>query len=153
MTTKTIAFGVLFGFVLSRVGATDYDAIAGMFRLTDLHLMGVIGAAVALSASGFWLARRGHARALDGSPIVLEKKPMTRWLAAGSVMFGVGWALSGTCPGTALAQLGEGRVAAVATIAGILLGSYLVQPRASRRAVERPQEPQATAAAPSESFT
>jgi uncharacterized membrane protein YedE/YeeE len=129
MTSKGVIFGVLFGFVLSRIGATDYDAIAGMFKLTDLHLMGVIGGAVALSALGFWLIRRSAAQSSNGEPIVLTQKPMTRWLVPGSLMFGVGWALSGTCPGTALAQLGEGRWMALATIAGILLGSYLVDSR------------------------
>ncbi len=142
MTSKSLIFGVLFGFVLSRIGATDYDAIAGMFKLTDLHLMGVIGGAVALSALGFALLRRKAARSLNGEPITLSPKPMTRWLVAGSLMFGVGWALSGTCPGTALAQLGEGRWAALATIAGILLGSYLVEFRSARPATNETKTPE-----------
>jgi uncharacterized membrane protein YedE/YeeE len=137
MTNKSLPFGVLFGFVLSRVGATDYDAIAGMFRATDLHLMGVIGGAVALSALGFTVVRRKAVRSLNGERIALTPRPMTRWLVAGSLMFGSGWALSGTCPGTALAQLGEGRWAALATIAGILLGSYLVESRSSSPSPER----------------
>jgi uncharacterized membrane protein YedE/YeeE len=139
MTSKSLIFGVLFGFVLSRIGATDYDAIAGMFKLTDLHLMGVIGGAVVLSALGFWLVRRSAGHSLNGEPIVLAQKPMKRGLVAGSLMFGVGWALSGTCPGTALAQLGEGRWAALATIGGILLGSYLVESRAARASVREPK--------------
>jgi uncharacterized protein len=149
MTTRNLLFGLLFGFVLSRVGATDYDAIAGMFRLTDLHLMGVIGGAVVLSAFGFWLIRRRTLRSLDGAPIELVKKPMTRWLPLGAVMFGVGWALTGTCPGTALAQLGEGRLAAIATIAGILLGSYVVEARSSKRKAARASEGPAAARAAS----
>jgi uncharacterized protein len=138
-TSRTLLFGLLFGFVLSRIGATDYDAIAGMFRLTDLHLMGVIGGAVGLSGLGFWLIRRRAIRSLDGGPIELMKKPMTRWLPLGAVMFGVGWALTGTCPGTALAQLGEGRFAALATIAGILLGSYIVETRLRPRTSAPPE--------------
>ncbi len=148
MTSKSLIFGALFGFVLSRVGATDYDAIASMFKLTDLHLMGVIGGAVALSALGFRLIRRSAARSLSGERIALTQKPMTRWLVAGSLMFGVGWALSGTCPGTALAQLGEGRWAALATIAGILLGSYLVESRSARTSVRETTLSQGTLDAP-----
>jgi len=145
---KTLLFGVMFGFVLSRIGATDYDAIAGMFKLTDLHLMGVIGGAVALLAVAFQLIRRRAARSLSGESIALTRKPMTRWLAAGSLMFGVGWALSGTCPGTALAQLGEGRWAALATIAGILLGSYLVDSRSARRPLRQDGLSEGTLEAP-----
>lgn len=148
MTTRNLLFGLLFGFVLSRVGATDYDAIAGMFRLTDLHLMGVIGGAVALSAFGFWLIRRRALRSLDGAPIELVQKPMTRWLPLGALMFGVGWALTGTCPGTALAQLGEGRLAALATIAGILLGAYVVEARSGKRKAVANSEPERQLASP-----
>jgi uncharacterized membrane protein YedE/YeeE len=132
MQGKHIAFGALFGFILSRAGATDYDAISGMFRLTDLHLFSVIGLAVAVSAAGFFAARRLGLKARNGEPLLLTKKPMTRGLAAGALLFGVGWGLSGTCPGTALAQIGEGRLAGLATFSGILLGAWL-QGRHERR--------------------
>jgi uncharacterized membrane protein YedE/YeeE len=125
MHTRVIGFGVLFGFVLSRVGATDYDAIRGMFRLSDLHLMGVIGTAVALSAALFAIVRRYALRTTAGVKIVLAQKPVVRGLVTGSLLFGTGWALSGTCPGTALAQIGEGRLAGLVTFAGILIGAYL----------------------------
>jgi len=98
---RFLGFGALFGFALSRARVTDYDTIAGMFRLTDLHLVGVIGSAIATAAVGFWLLRRSGNRTLTG------------------------WALSGACPGTALAQVGEGKLAALFTVGGILGGTYL----------------------------
>jgi uncharacterized membrane protein YedE/YeeE len=124
MQTRTVILGVVFGFVLSRAGATDYDAIRGMFRLTDLHLMGVIGTAVALLAVAFALARKAGWKAVTGEPVTLATKPMVKGLVAGSLLFGVGWGITGTCPGTALAQIGEGRVAGLATFVGILVGAY-----------------------------
>jgi uncharacterized membrane protein YedE/YeeE len=136
MNDKHLAFGALFGFVLSRAGATDYDAILGMFRLSDLHLLGVIGLAVGVSALGIALARRLGAKARNGEPLRLEQKPMTRGLVLGALLFGVGWAVSGTCPGTALAQIGEGRLAGVFTLAGILLGARLEQWRREGRTSE-----------------
>ena len=138
MTARTLGLGALFGFVLSRVGATDYDAIRDMFALHDLHLAGVIGAAVVILSLSFWLLKRSAARTIDGQPIALVPKPMAPGLVPGALLFGVGWALAGTCPGTALAQLGEGRWAALATLAGILLSSSLVeawQARTSRARV------------------
>ena len=119
---RMLPFGIAFGFVLSRAGATEYDAIHGMFLLTDLHLVGVIGTAIALSALGFAAIRRWSLLSRSGEPITFVKKPMTPTLLAGAALFGVGWALSGTCPGTALAQIGEGKLAALATFAGILIG-------------------------------
>ncbi len=117
-TIAFLLFGTLFGFFLSRVGATDPDAIFGMFRLTDLQLFGVIGVAIALAAPGLILLRRTAAPA----PAIKARKPGN---LVGGLIFGAGWALSGACPGTVLAQIGEGRLMALCTLAGVLLGTAL----------------------------
>ena len=114
---RFLGFGAGFGFLLSRVGATDFDVVAGMFLLTDLHLMGVIGVAVVVAGVGLALLRR------RGD--VLEAKPMKPGLLLGAVVFGAGWALTGTCPGTGLAQIGEGKWLALFTVGGVLMGSAL----------------------------
>lgn len=124
MSSRLIALGMLFGFVLSRVGATDYDAISGMFMLTDLHLVGVIATAVAVTALGFAYARRTRMRGSGGVPLAIVAKPMKPGVIWGGLLFGAGWALTGACPGTALAQLGEGTMAGGFTILGILAGAY-----------------------------
>ena len=121
---RFLVFGTLFGFVLSRARATDYDTIAGMFRLTDLHLMFVIGLGIGTAALGFWLLRRTGNRTLSGQPIALGEKRWHRGAIWGGLLFGAGWALSGACPGTSLAQFGEGKLVALFTIAGILAGTY-----------------------------
>jgi uncharacterized membrane protein YedE/YeeE len=133
-----IFLGMVFGFVLSRAGATDYAAIAGMFRLTDLHLFGVIGVAVALNAVAFAWLRRAGARARDGAPLALATKPMTAGLIPGALVFGAGWAIAGACPGTALAQVGEGQLTGAVVLAGILLGAWLHQARTARAAILPP---------------
>ena len=125
MNLRHIGFGAIFGFVLSRAGATSYDAITGMFLLRDLHLVGVIGMAIALSAAGFAVLRRRAVRAYNGEVLALRPKPWQPGLVLGGALFGVGWGLAGTCPGTALAQIGEGHLAGLATFAGILLGAWL----------------------------
>lgn len=117
-------FGALFGFLLSRARATDYTAIVGMFRLTDLHLMGVMAVAIATAALGLALLRRT-------SGVKLATKPVCAGIFFGGLVFGVGWALCGACPGTALAQLGEGKLYALATIGGILAGTWWFMRRQS----------------------
>jgi uncharacterized membrane protein YedE/YeeE len=120
-----VAGGALFGFLLSRARATEYDAILGMFRFQDFHLFGVIGVAIAVAAAGFYLLRRAGARSMAGRPIEFHRKPTHRWIFAAGLLFGTGWALTGACPGPALTQLGEGKLYAAATVAGILGGTYL----------------------------
>ena len=95
MNPLFLLFGVLFGFLLSRARATEYDVIVGMFRLTDLHLAGVMAVAIAVAAAGLYLLRRGKAGALAGCAIEVQPKPPHRrtWLAG--LVFGTGWALTG----------------------------------------------------------
>lgn len=145
MRLTSLLLGTVFGFLLSRVRATDYDAIAGMFRLQDLHLMGVIGVAIGVNALGLWLVRRSGVKALSGEPIVMNARPMKKGMFAAGLVFGVGWALSGACPGTALAQIGEGKLYGILTVAGILAGTWLygwlTEPRpAAPAAAPQPKE-------------
>jgi hypothetical protein len=85
--------GALFGFLLRQARATDYDAIVGMFLFRDLHLMGVMGTAIGTAAVGLLLLRRraGLAASSDFKP-----KALNAGVVGGSLVFGVGWALSGT---------------------------------------------------------
>lgn len=120
------AFGAIFGYLLSRAGATDYDYYAKLFLFTDLQLMWVIGAAVAISAPGMYLLKRTRPTSLiGGEPLELAPKPMKRGLFVGAVLFGAGWGLAGACPGTALAMLGQGKLSAGVTVLGILFGTWL----------------------------
>lgn len=144
--SRFLVFGTLFGFALSRARATDYDTIAAMFRFTDLHLMFVIGLAIGTAALGFWVLRRTGNRTLSGQPVALRDKPWHRGAIWGGLLFGTGWALSGACPGTALAQVGEGKLVALITVAGILAGTYVYGFLRSRIGTAAPS-PQVTAAA------
>jgi uncharacterized membrane protein YedE/YeeE len=119
----TLAFGVVFGFVLSRVGATDYDAIARMFLLEDFHLAGVLGVAVVVAAIGLGIVRRARSGPLARWAAYVVEKPMKPGLVLGAALFGTGWAITGTCPGTGLAQIGEGKWMGVFTVCGMLLGA------------------------------
>jgi uncharacterized membrane protein YedE/YeeE len=138
MKSRYVVFGLLFGFILSRSGAAHYDAISGMFRLTDLHLFGVIGTAVALTALGFAGFRAGVLRPRGGGPALIEPKPVVKGLFAAGMLFGAGWALTGTCPGTALSQIGGGHLSGVFTFVGVLLGAYVQQRRVRVKSVVVP---------------
>ncbi len=118
-------FGVLFGFVLSRGRLTDYDTMARMFRLAEFHVFGVIGSAILTAAIGLWLLRRAGHRTVAGQSIEMRPKPWHAGAAWGGLVLGAGWALTGACPGTSLVQVGEGKVVALFTVAGILAGTYL----------------------------
>lgn len=124
MTVAYVFLGLVFGFVLSRSGAADYDFIQAMFLFESIQLYGIIGTAVVLTAPGLWAIQR-HGRTVLGRPIVVELKPLNRGSIAGGVMFGVGWSITGMCPGPMLVNIGEGKIYALAALAGALAGAAL----------------------------
>lgn len=125
MNYAFLLFGAVFGFLLSRAGATTFDFYAKLFLFEDLQLLWVIATAACVGALGVLLLKRLRARALDGQALAYDGKPMRRGLVPGALLFGVGWGVSGSCPGTAPAMLGEGKLLAGFTVLGILLGTYL----------------------------
>jgi uncharacterized protein len=124
MTLLYLLLGTLFGLVLSRSGAADYNYIQAMFLFTSFQLYGIIGTAVALTAPGIWLIKR-YGRTALGRPISIELKPQHRGNIVGGALFGVGWSLCGMCPGPIFVNIGEGKIYAVAALAGALAGAGL----------------------------
>lgn len=118
-----LVFGALFGYFLSKARATDYDSVVDMFLLREFQLYGVILTAVAVTALGLFLLRRKGALPAGSSR---EWKGL-KWnpeRLKGAFLFGAGWALVGTCPATALAQIGEGKLVAFFTVIGIFAGIW-----------------------------
>lgn len=119
-----VLFGTAFGWVLSRSGAADYDFIQGMFLLENFQLYGIIGSAVAVTAPGLWLLKRAG-RTATGQPLRVAPKPRHPGNVVGGVLFGVGWSITGMCPGPILVNIGEGKVYALGALAGVLVGATL----------------------------
>jgi uncharacterized membrane protein YedE/YeeE len=122
MTVVYVVLGTIFGFILSRSGAADYNFIQGMFLFTNLQLYGIMGAAVLLGAPGLGLIKQ-RGRTLAGRAIEIESKPLHRGNITGGVLFGIGWSLAGMCPGPILVNVGEGKIYALAALAGALAGA------------------------------
>lgn len=122
MTAVYFVLGAVFGFVLSRSGAADYNYIQMMFLFESVQLYGIIGSAVALTSAGLWAIKRGG-RTATGQPIVIPVKPLHRGNVIGGLLFGVGWSMAGMCPGPILVNIGEGKIYAVAALAGALAGA------------------------------
>jgi uncharacterized membrane protein YedE/YeeE len=126
MRLIALCFGTAFGFLLGWARLTDYDVIQAMLRLREFDLYLLMGSAVATAAVGARLLRAAGARAwLDGSPVAWTVTRPTRSHLLGSLVFGVGWGIAGTCPGPVAAQLGRGQWSAAFTVAGIFAGVAL----------------------------
>lgn len=117
-----LVLGTAFGWVLSRSGAADYDYVQRMFLFESFQLYGIIGTAIALTAPGLWLLKRGGRTAL-GAPLKVSPKPRHPGNVLGGILFGVGWSITGMCPGPILVNIGEGKVYALAALLGALVGA------------------------------
>jgi uncharacterized membrane protein YedE/YeeE len=113
---KLALLGLGFGFGLSAAGFGDPGELRRMFLLEDPRLLLTFGLAVVVTGAGLQILARGR---------TLGTVKLHAWTVPGGVLFGIGWALCGACPATALGQVGEGRWAALATVCGILAGALL----------------------------
>ena len=126
-----LALGVLFGITLVKSEAVSWFRIQEMFRFQAFHMYGIMGSALVVAALSVALIKRFHLETLDGEPIDIPAKELGRghrsW--AGGAIFGVGWALTGACPGPLFALVGAGAtvvtVAVVSAVAGTWLYGYL----------------------------
>jgi uncharacterized protein len=117
-----LVLGTIFGFVLSRSGAADYNFVQGMFLFDRFQLFGIIGAAVAFTVPGLWVIKR-YGRTARGDRISIARKSLNSGTVVGSLLFGVGWSMTGMCPGPIFVNVGEGKVYALAALAGALVGA------------------------------
>jgi uncharacterized protein len=134
-------FGAAFGFLISWGQFSDPDRIRDMLLLRDPYLYLMMFSAIAVAFAGTWLLRRRHARALlTGEPLSVERTRPERRHIVGAAIFGLGWAIADSCPAPIAAQLTQGVLWSLFTIAGVTIGvlAYLRrQERLGRREVER----------------
>jgi len=124
-TASYVAFGALFAFILVRSGATRFDYLHAMFTFKAFHMFGLIGTAIPVAMAGLALIRRAKKARRLPADTRLPARRLHPGVIPGAVLFGTGWGLSGTCPGPAIIQVGEGRWIALCTVAGILAGNAL----------------------------
>lgn len=123
---KYLMVGILFGIVLTKSEAVSWYRIYEMFHFQSFHMYGIIGVAVATGLIGMQLANRFQIKNRKGAPMHVpdKEKGSTRyWL--GGILFGLGWALVGCCPGPIFILIGAGFLPIILVLIGALLGTFL----------------------------
>jgi len=100
--------GMFFGMILTNGEVTSWFRIQEMFRFDSFHMYGVIGSAIAVGAISMLLVKKLGVRSMQGEPVVIETKKLGKGTAIGGIIFGIGWALTGACPGPLYALAGCG---------------------------------------------
>jgi uncharacterized membrane protein YedE/YeeE len=120
-----LAFGALFGGLLAGARLHEYDTIHAMLRLDEPDVFLLMASAIATSAPLLWiLERRGITTLLGGDFSLSRSLPKAHHIRGGAI-FGVGWAIAGTCPAPALVMVSSGALLGLVAIPGIFLGLHL----------------------------
>ena len=116
--------GTLFGIVLTKSEVISWFRIQEMFRFQAFHMYGVIGSAIVVGLVSIQLIKRNHLKTINGEKITLADKKYNHGTWIGGTIFGLGWALTGACPGPLFAQLGSGVGSAAVLILAALAGTW-----------------------------
>ncbi len=121
-----LLIGILFGITLFKSEAASWFRIYEMFKFESFHMYGIIGSAVSLGVVSIWLLKKYNVKSLFGEKIDFQPKIKTisRYLIGG-IIFGLGWALAGACPGPMFTLLGIGFIPILIVIAASILGTFL----------------------------
>ena len=123
---KFLILGTLFGIVMAKSEAFSWFRIQEMFRFQSFHMYGIIGTAVIFGVMGVALIKKYNIRDFHGNPIKFypKEKLTVRYLLGGTI-FGLGWALSGACPGPMVVNIGYGFISMVVVFFFAIIGTYL----------------------------
>jgi uncharacterized protein len=123
---KFLMAGLYFGFVLTKAEVVSWYRIQEMFRFQSFHMYGVIGSAVVVGMVSLWLIRRFHLRAMNGEEMRTNPKATTyvRYVVGGTI-FGLGWALTGACPGPIATLIGSGSSIFLVVLLSAVAGTWV----------------------------
>ncbi|WP_114783296.1 DUF6691 family protein [Botryobacter ruber] len=119
-----LSIGTLFGIIMTKSQAISWFRIYEMFRFDAFHMYGIIGSAVTLGAISVYLIKKFKLRTTAGDPITFTPKnrSIPRYLFGG-IIFGLGWSLTGACPGPMYTLIGGGFSVILVVLFSAILGT------------------------------
>jgi len=122
---KYLVVGIFFGIVFVKAEIISWFRIQEMFQLTSFHMYGVIGTAVVVGMISVFLIKKFNIKTFSGEAITFEDKKFNKGQIIGGLIFGVGWAITGACPGPLFAQIGSGFGVVIITLLSAIAGTWV----------------------------
>lgn len=122
---KYLVVGMIFGIVFVKAEIISWFRIQEMFRFESFHMFGVIGTAVVVGMISVQIIKRKKVKSLEGELIVIHDKEFNKGQIYGGLIFGLGWALTGACPGPLFAQIGAGFTVVIVTFLSAVVGTWV----------------------------
>ena len=122
---KYLAVGVVFGIVFVKAEVISWFRIQEMFRLQSFHMYGVIGTAIVVGMISVWLIKRFNIKTIYGETVTFQPKKFNKGQIIGGITFGLGWAMTGACPGPLFAQIGMGTLVILVVLLSAIAGTWV----------------------------
>jgi len=125
MYIVVLLLGIFFGIILTNGEIISWFRIQEMFRFDSVHMYGVIGSAIVVGAVAMMILKKFKLKSVRGEIIAIERKTLNKGTIIGGALFGIGWAMTGACPGPLYGLVGNGygvfAVALLSAIGGVLV--------------------------------
>jgi uncharacterized membrane protein YedE/YeeE len=122
---KFFLIGMYFGIVLTKAEVISWFRIQEMFHFESIHMYGIIGSAIVVGAISILLIKKFNLKSFGGEDIRLVGKDYHKGLLPGGIIFGLGWALTGACPGPMFALVGNGVEVMLVAIMSATAGTFV----------------------------
>ena len=123
---KFLMVGVFFGIIAAKSEFLSWYRIYEMFKFKSFHMYGLIGTAIVVGLIAVWVFKKFNIRTTEREPMVLMPKQSTYFrYIFGGIIFGLGWAMTGACPGPTFVLIGAGFPTLIITLASALLGTFV----------------------------
>lgn len=122
---KYLLVGMFFAVIFIKAEIISWFRVQEMFRLQSFHMYGVIGSAIAVAMLSVFLIKKYKIKTIHGEEVEFHPKTFNKGNVYGGLMFGLGWALTGACPGPLFAQIGSGALVISVTLLSALAGTWV----------------------------
>lgn len=122
---KYLAVGIIFGIIFVKSEVISWFRIQEMFRLQSFHMYGIIGSAVIVGMISILIIKKFNIKTIYGEKIEFHPKTFNKGQIYGGLLFGLGWAITGACPGPLFAQIGTGASVIAVTLLSAIAGTWV----------------------------
>ena len=122
---KFLLCGIAFGVILIKAEVVSWFRIQEMFRFQSFHMYGIIGYDILIGIISVWLIKKLKIKTISGEEITYTPKKLDKGTVIGGIIFGLGWSMTGACPGPLYALFGSGILVFSVIILSALFGTYL----------------------------
>jgi uncharacterized membrane protein YedE/YeeE len=122
---KFLLLGIIFGIILIKAEVISWFRIQEMFRFQSFHMYGIICSAIVVGLISIQLIKKFNIKTISGDEIKIAPKEFTKGNVIGGFMFGLGWAMTGACPGPLYALIGSGILVVAVVLLSAVFGTFI----------------------------